>query len=154
MLEPQPEPEPERRSRADEAVKVCVLDDYQAWRAVATGPLGDSVDVTFYSDNEDDWTTEWSAALVERCAPFDVVVTMRERSRFPRAVLEQPPKLKLLCTQGGRNASIDVAAASERGIPCAVRPASPSTAGSPGRCCSRWPRRCRRRTRRCAPAAS
>ena len=65
----------------------------------------------------DDWSTEWSAALVERCAPYDVVVTMRERSRFPRAVLEQLPKLKLLCTQGGRNASIDVAAANERGIP-------------------------------------
>ena len=100
-----------------EAVKVCVLDDYQGVASSCADWASLGVDVTFYSDNADDWTTEWSAALVERCAPFDVVVTMRERSRFPRAVLEQLPKLKLLCTQGGRNASIDVAAANERGIP-------------------------------------
>ena len=67
-----------------EAVKVCVLDDYQgvASSCADWASLGDSVDVTFYSDNADDWATEWSAALVERCAPYDVVVTMRERSRI------------------------------------------------------------------------
>ncbi|MGZ6734661.1 MAG: D-2-hydroxyacid dehydrogenase family protein, partial [Nocardioides sp.] len=54
--------------------------------------------------------------LVDRLAPFDVVVAMRERTPFPRAVLERLPNLRLLVTTGMRNKSIDVAAALERGI--------------------------------------
>ena len=53
---------------------------------------------------------------MERVQPFDIIVTMRERSRFPAAVLEQLSNLKLLCTQGGRNASIDIAAANAQGV--------------------------------------
>jgi D-3-phosphoglycerate dehydrogenase len=41
---------------------------------------------------------------------------MRERTGFPRAVIEKLPDLKLLITTGMRNASIDVAAAKERGV--------------------------------------
>ena len=41
---------------------------------------------------------------------------MRERTPFPRAVIEKLPDLKLLITTGLRNASIDVAAANERGV--------------------------------------
>ena len=41
---------------------------------------------------------------------------MRERTAFPRALLERLPRLKLLVTTGMRNASIDVEAAAERGI--------------------------------------
>ena len=47
---------------------------------------------------------------------FDIVVMMRERTRFPRAVIEALPKLKLLITTGAYNASIDMAACQERGI--------------------------------------
>jgi phosphoglycerate dehydrogenase-like enzyme len=41
---------------------------------------------------------------------------MRERTAFPRGVIEKLPQLKLLITTGLRNASIDTAAAKERGI--------------------------------------
>ena len=41
---------------------------------------------------------------------------MRERTGFPRAVIEKLPDLKLLITTGARNASIDVAAAKEKGV--------------------------------------
>jgi phosphoglycerate dehydrogenase-like enzyme len=41
---------------------------------------------------------------------------MRERTPFPRALLEQLPKLRLLVTTGMRNRSIDVAAAKARGV--------------------------------------
>ena len=47
---------------------------------------------------------------------FDIVCAMRERTAFPRAVIEKLPQLKLLITTGLRNASIDVAAAKERGV--------------------------------------
>ena len=49
-------------------------------------------------------------------ADFEIVCAMRERTGFPRAVIEKLPKLKLLITTGLRNASIDVAAAKERGV--------------------------------------
>jgi phosphoglycerate dehydrogenase-like enzyme len=52
------------------------------------------------------------AALEE----FDIVCAMRERTAFPRGVIEKLPQLKLLITTGLRNASIDIAAAKERGI--------------------------------------
>ena len=42
-----------------------------------------------------------------------MVCAMRERTAFPRAVIEKLPDLKLLITTGMRNASIDVAAAKE-----------------------------------------
>jgi D-3-phosphoglycerate dehydrogenase len=41
---------------------------------------------------------------------------MRERTPFPRQVIEALPDLKLLITTGARNASIDMAACAERGI--------------------------------------
>src|ERR1700732_1745774 len=47
---------------------------------------------------------------------FEIVVAMRERTRFPRSLLERLSKLQLLITTGMRNASIDVKAAIERGI--------------------------------------
>jgi phosphoglycerate dehydrogenase-like enzyme len=45
-----------------------------------------------------------------------VVCAMRERTPFPRALIERLPKLKLLITSGMRNAAIDMEAAKARGI--------------------------------------
>ena len=57
---------------------------------------------------------------VEACAralaDFEVIGIMRERTPFPRALIERLPKLKLLVTTGKRNASIDLAAAKERNV--------------------------------------
>lgn len=47
---------------------------------------------------------------------FSIVCAMRERTAFPRAVIEALPDLKLLITTGMRNASIDLDAARARGI--------------------------------------
>jgi phosphoglycerate dehydrogenase-like enzyme len=55
-------------------------------------------------------------ALVERLQGFEAVIGMRERTAFPRAVLNRLPNLRLLITTGGRNASYDVATATELGI--------------------------------------
>jgi phosphoglycerate dehydrogenase-like enzyme len=54
--------------------------------------------------------------LVERLKEFEIVVAMRERTPFPRSLLERLPRLKLLITTGMRNASIDIKAAADRGI--------------------------------------
>jgi phosphoglycerate dehydrogenase-like enzyme len=47
---------------------------------------------------------------------FAIVCAMRERTPFPRAVIEALPALKLLITTGMRNASIDLDAAKTRGV--------------------------------------
>jgi phosphoglycerate dehydrogenase-like enzyme len=93
--------------------RIAVLDDYQAvaarfadWTSVP-----EPVDVVEFADHLDD-----EDALVERLTPFDVVVAMRERTPFPRSLLERLPDLRLLVTTGRRNASIDTKAAAAQGI--------------------------------------
>ena len=94
-------------------MKVAVLDDYQSVAADladwASLPAG--IEVAFFSDHLAD-----EAALAERLAGFDIVMGMRERTAFPRSLLERLPALRCLITTGARNASFDVDAATELGI--------------------------------------
>jgi phosphoglycerate dehydrogenase-like enzyme len=90
-----------------------VLDDFQH-AAPGYGPwerLAGRADVMVFTDHVAD-----PDALVARLAPFDALVAMRERTRFPRALLERLPRLRLLVSTGMGTAHIDVAAARERGI--------------------------------------
>ena len=98
-------------------MKIAVLDDYQQvalecadWSAVKARA---TVDV--FHDHLAD-----SEALVARLLPYDVVCVMRERTPLTRAIIERLPQLKLICSTGKRNASIDLAAAAERGIAVAT----------------------------------
>src|ERR1700732_1142723 len=54
--------------------------------------------------------------IVRALEGFDMVVLMRERTAFPRRVIEALPDLKLLISTGKRNWMLDVEAANERGI--------------------------------------
>src|SRR5438477_9024361 len=93
--------------------RVAILDDYQsvARRMADWDSLPAGTEAVVFNDHLKDVN-----AVAKRLADFDAVVAMRERTAFPRALLEQLPRLKLLVTTGMRNASIDVAAAVERGI--------------------------------------
>jgi phosphoglycerate dehydrogenase-like enzyme len=97
----------------DKPVQVAILDDYQgvALQSADWSPLQGKANITVFRDHLSD-----SAALVERLKPFDVVCVMRERTPLTRAILEQLPNLKLIASTAFRNASIDMAAAKERGI--------------------------------------
>src|SRR5579871_5151742 len=55
--------------------------------------------------------------LVARLKDADVVVAVRERVEFSRALLERLPKLKLLALVGRNATTIDFAACTELGIP-------------------------------------
>jgi D-3-phosphoglycerate dehydrogenase len=55
--------------------------------------------------------------LVERLQDADVVVSVRERVEFSRALLERLPKLKLLALVGRSSHMLDFAAATDLGIP-------------------------------------
>src|SRR6202162_371031 len=55
--------------------------------------------------------------LIARLADADVIVAVRERVEFSRALLEKLPKLKLLALVGRNASTIDFAAPTELGIP-------------------------------------
>jgi D-3-phosphoglycerate dehydrogenase len=58
--------------------------------------------------------------LVERLCDADVVVSIRERVEFSRALLERLPKLKLIALVGRNSKMIDFAACTELGIAVAT----------------------------------
>jgi phosphoglycerate dehydrogenase-like enzyme len=95
-----------------ETIRIAVLDDFQnvALAMGDWGRLAPRAQTTVFTDNV---TGE---ALIERLRPFDVVMVIRERSKFPRGVIERLPRLKLLITAGMRNLGIDLAACKERGV--------------------------------------
>jgi phosphoglycerate dehydrogenase-like enzyme len=53
---------------------------------------------------------------VRTLAPFDIICTLRERMPISRELLAQLPKLKMIAITGLYNRTLDVAAATERGI--------------------------------------
>lgn len=92
--------------------RLAILDDYQGV-AMAMAPwatLG-AVEVTVFRDTITD-----GDALVQRLAPFDAILAMRERTPFPRVLIERLPNLRLLITTAARNRSIDAAACAAKGI--------------------------------------
>ncbi len=100
--------------------KIALLDDYQnvALTMADWSRLKAQHEITVFNkhlgSNDD---------VVRALEPFEIIGIMRERTAFPRAVLERLPKLKLLVTTGLRNASVDVKAATERGITVCGTPA-------------------------------
>ena len=93
--------------------RIAILDDYQdvARRMADWSSLPSGVEVVVFRDH-----LAAEAAVAARLADFDVVVAMRERTPFPRTLLERLPRLRLLVTTGMRNASIDLRAAADRGV--------------------------------------
>jgi phosphoglycerate dehydrogenase-like enzyme len=93
-------------------LQVALLDDYQrVARSAADWSQVDSfARVTAFHEHlaaED---------LIRSLAGYQAVVAMRERTPFPREVIEALPELKLIVTTGMANASIDLAAAAENGV--------------------------------------
>jgi phosphoglycerate dehydrogenase-like enzyme len=91
--------------------RVAVLDDYQdvARSCADWSSLPAEVDVLH--EHLDD-----PEELLRRLRPYTVIAAMRERTPFPREILQGLPQLRLLVTTGMRNASIDVDAAAGLGI--------------------------------------
>jgi phosphoglycerate dehydrogenase-like enzyme len=94
-------------------VAIAVLDDYQnvALGMADWSRLQHAHRLVVFNERLPDVDTAARALL-----PFDVIGIMRERTAFPRALIERLPNLRLLVTTGRRNASVDVAAANERNV--------------------------------------
>ena len=94
-------------------LRVAVLDDYQRtalgladWKS-----LEPQAQIEAFPDHvvEED-------ILARRLHTFEAVVLMRERTPFPRSLIEKLPNLRLIVTAGMKNAAIDSAAATARGV--------------------------------------
>ncbi len=94
-------------------LRAAILDDYQdvALKFADWSPIAGDVEITVFNEPFKD-----QADAIEQLKEFQIVAGMRERTPFPRAVIEALPELKLLITTGARNNSFDLAAAAERGV--------------------------------------
>jgi phosphoglycerate dehydrogenase-like enzyme len=93
--------------------RIAVLDDYQGavlslpcWRALAGRATVDVFRNTLHDED----------ALARRLAPYAALVLIRERTRFPAALLARLPALRHLAITGRNLGQVDVAAATARGI--------------------------------------
>jgi phosphoglycerate dehydrogenase-like enzyme len=93
--------------------RAAILDDYQkvALSLADWGSLAPEVEVTAIHEHIAD-----EDELAQRLKDFEILVIMRERTAFPRSLLEKLPKLELLVSTGPRNRSVDVKFAKERGV--------------------------------------
>lgn len=94
-------------------LRVAILDDYQevALKMADWSVLPADVKIQVFTDHLSDQNV-----IAERLKDFEIIVAMRERTPFPKTLLERLPRLKLLVTTGTRNAAIDMEAASKLGI--------------------------------------
>jgi phosphoglycerate dehydrogenase-like enzyme len=93
--------------------RCAILDDYQnvALKMADFSALKKDVDITVFNE-----PIGGQDKVVKALTDFEIIVGMRERTPFPRAVIEALPKLKLLITTGARNASFDLEAAKARNV--------------------------------------
>jgi D-3-phosphoglycerate dehydrogenase len=96
------------------ALRCAILDDYQnvALKLADWSKITKDVEIKVFTEA----VRRTDADTIRDVKDFDIVVMMRERTRFLRPVIEGLPKLKLLITTGAHNASIDMKACQERGI--------------------------------------
>lgn len=94
-------------------LRCAILDDYQgiALSQADFSPLAGKVGIEVFREHIAD-----TADLLTTLAPFEIVVAMRERTRFDAQRLAGLPNLKLLITTAMRNASIDIDAARRQGV--------------------------------------
>ena len=94
-------------------IRAAILDDYQnvAKSMADWSPIAKDVEISVFNEPFAD-----QQAAIKALQGFQVVVGMRERTPFPRAVIEALPELKLLITTGAKNNSFDIKAAAERGV--------------------------------------
>ena len=91
-------------------MRVAVLDDYHQIAHTLADWSSLGVEVDFFDKSI---AREQLPAVL---AGYDTLVLMRERTAFPREVLERLPNLELVVTTGMRNASVDVEYLASRGV--------------------------------------
>jgi phosphoglycerate dehydrogenase-like enzyme len=112
--------------------KLALLDDYQKvalkmadWDRLRKRGVEITVFHEPFSSVED---------AAKKLAPFDMLGLLRERTAFPRALIEKLPNLKFMVLTGARASSLDDKAATDRGIPISNTPGGGSNASTAELC--------------------
>jgi phosphoglycerate dehydrogenase-like enzyme len=94
-------------------LRCAILDDYLniSLKLADWSKIEDRVDITVFNQP---FASQDSA--VSALKDFEIILAMRERTPFPRAMFDALPKLKLLITSGMRNNSIDLEAAKDKQV--------------------------------------
>lgn len=94
-------------------VRCAILDDYQnvVLKVADWSKVKGDLDIKVFHEH-----LGGPDKVIKALQGFPIVIAMRERTGFPKEVIEALPDLKLLITTGMRNASIDTEAAKARGV--------------------------------------
>jgi D-3-phosphoglycerate dehydrogenase len=102
-------------------MNIIILDDYQdAVRKLKCAQMLEPYNAKVFTN-----TVKGIGQLSVRLRDADVLVLIRERTQFPRALLDKLPKLKLISQTGRIGSHIDVEAATRLGIAVAEGTGSP-----------------------------
>jgi phosphoglycerate dehydrogenase-like enzyme len=98
---------------ADPMIKIAVLDDWQgiARDSADWSALSARAQVTFFAT-----AFAGEEAAVAALTDFDIVLSMRERTPLPGSLIRRLLRLRMLGITGAKNASLDLAACTERGV--------------------------------------
>ncbi|MEK6210560.1 MAG: D-2-hydroxyacid dehydrogenase family protein [Pseudomonadota bacterium] len=93
--------------------RVAVLDD---WQSVAKSSadwsrLSERAEVVFFEEPFKD-----ADAIAKALAGFEIIIAMRERTKFPKELIERLPQLRMIALTGGRTWTMDFDALNARGI--------------------------------------
>ena len=103
-------------------MNIIILDDYQdAVRKLKCAAKLEHLNAKVFTN-----TVKGIGQLSVRLRDADVLVLIRERTQFPRQLLEKLPKLKLISQTGKVGAHIDVATCTRMGIAVAEGVGSPT----------------------------
>ena len=93
--------------------RIAILDDYQnrSLQAAEWGSIANA-EITVFNE----FLGHDNRQIAESLMPFEVVVVMRERTRFPSELLCSLENLRLLVTAGMRNGAIDMLVARAQNI--------------------------------------
>lgn len=105
-------------------MNIIILDDYQdAVRKLQCASKLEHLNAKVFTN-----TVKGIGQLAVRLREADVLVLIRERTHFPKALLEKLPRLKLIAQTGKVGPHIDLAAATRQGIAVAEGVGSPVAA--------------------------
>src|SRR6204780_3540242 len=95
------------------ALRCAILDDYQnvVLKVADWSKVKSDLDIKVFNEH-----LGGPDKVIAALKAFAIVVAVRERTGFPKQVIDALPNLKLLITTGMRNASIDTEAAKARGV--------------------------------------
>ncbi len=102
-------------------VNIIILDDYQdAVRKLKCASMLENLSAKVFTNN-----VKGIGQLAVRLRDADVLVLIRDRTQFPRQLLEKLPKLKLISQTGKVGSHIDVPSCTRMGIAVAEGEGSP-----------------------------